>query len=113
MIKINILMVAAMLFSGWVLADDPPSPKPSEPALVAADGRVFNPFGDMTQEEIRERMLESHRQSVRVQFEVFAEPETIELVTDFSWRLYKSLVEKGFTEEQALEIVKSIGLPSR
>ena len=112
MMKLLPLIVTALLWSDWAAASDP-VPVQSEHALVAFDGNVANPSGNMSPEQMKAMMLESQRQSVRVQFEVFVEPETIELVANFSWRLFESLVAKGFTEEQALEIVKSIGLPSR
>ena len=112
MIKLFTILVAALLWSGWVAASDPEPVQP-EHALVAFDGRVANPFANMTPEQMKAMMLESQRQSVIVQFEIFVEPENIELVANFSWQLFESLVAKGFTEEQALEIVKSIGLPSR
>ena len=112
MTKLFPILVIALLWSGWVTASDP-VPVQSSNVLVGFDGQVANPFGNMSPEQLKAMMLESQRQSARVQFEVFAEPETIELVANFSWKLFESLVAKGFTEEQALEIVKSIGLPSR
>ena len=112
MTKLFAILVTALMWSSWAAASDP-EPVQSKPALVAFDGRVDHPFGNMTPEQMKAMMLESQRQSVLVQFEVYVEPETIELIASFSWQLFESLVAKGFTEEQALEIVKSIGIPSR
>lgn len=112
MMKSFLVLTTALLWSSWAGASDPVRVH-TEHALVAFDGQVTNPFTNMSSEQLKAMMLESQRQSVIVQFEVFVEPETIELIATFNWKLFESLVAKGFTEEQALEIVKSIGLPSR
>lgn len=72
-----------------------------------------HPLKTMSQEELRAEMRRSQKDSVAIQLEAFAEPESLQHIARFSRGLYLALVEEGFSEDQALEIVKSIGLPAR
>lgn len=67
----------------------------------------------MTQEELRAEMRRTRKDSVAIQLEAFAEPENLQHIARFSPGLYLALVKEGFSEDQALEIVKSIDLPAR
>ena len=72
-----------------------------------------HPFKNLSQEQIRAEMRRSQKEQVAIQLEAFAEPESLKHIARFSRGLFLALVEEGFSEEQSLEIVKSIGLPAR
>lgn len=46
---------------------------------------------------------------MRTVFGLMASDEFVESVATFTWKLYKRLKEKGFTDEQAIQIVCAMG----
>ncbi|MEM8564338.1 MAG: hypothetical protein AAGF57_19015 [Pseudomonadota bacterium] len=64
-------------------------------------------------EEIAAIIRQRHGNVVAVQLAGYSSPESIKLIAEFMYNLFEALVAQGFTEEQALEIVTSIGLPFR
>ena len=42
---------------------------------------------------------------------VMAKPENIELLATFTRRYYEALIQKGFTKDEALQIVVAAGIP--
>jgi hypothetical protein len=51
------------------------------------------------------------RIAMELQLEVLAEPETARKLASFTRNYYQALIEAGFTESQALEIVIRAGVP--
>jgi hypothetical protein len=45
-------------------------------------------------------------------FDVLSEPESAEKLATFTKNYYDALVEKGFSKDEALKIVTSVGMPS-
>ena len=88
--------------------------EPQRNVLVSStDLPQGHPFLNLTPDQIKAEMRRSHKDTVVIQLEAYSEPESIKLIAKFSHDLFQALVEEGFSEEQALEIVKSIGLPGR
>ncbi len=52
------------------------------------------------------------RMMMRVHFETLADRNSTEKLASFTKNYYDALVSKGFTEEQALRIIMSVGIPS-
>lgn len=44
---------------------------------------------------------------------VMASDEVVEAMTDFTWKLYTKLKEKGFSPEEAMQIVVSMSKASK
>ncbi len=45
------------------------------------------------------------KEQMKMVFEIMNDPELIKAITDMSWNLYTSLVDKGFSSDQAMQIV--------
>lgn len=60
---------------------------------------------DMMYRQMAETML-------LVTFDVLTRPESAEKLATFTRNYYEALLRKGFTEEQALQIVAATGVPS-
>jgi len=55
------------------------------------------------------KMMESMMEAM---FTTMAKPQTAELLATFSKNYYDALIAKGFSKEDALRIVTSVGIPS-
>jgi len=50
-------------------------------------------------------MNEDLKETAKALFAIMADPEITEAIADMCWNLYVKLKEKGFTDDQALQIV--------
>ncbi len=72
-----------------------------------------HPFKNLTPEQIHAEIQRSHNETVAIQLDAYSQPENIDLIAKFYRQLFMALEKEGFSEDQALEIVKSTGLPRR
>ena len=56
-------------------------------------------------------MADVMRQATQSTMAVLVEPETAQSLARFTRNYYTALVAQGFTEEQAIQIVSSVGFP--
>lgn len=87
-------------------AQEKPQPVEEEELDWAADSTAF--FMDMmgpTFSIMMEQMMEAL-------IEVLERPETAERLATFARNYYEALIDKGFTEDQALRLVIAIGFPA-
>ena len=54
-------------------------------------------------------MIES---MISAKLKFYAQPETANAIAAFTRNYYDALIKRGFTEEQALKIVSTVGVPS-
>lgn len=107
--KMFLTVVVALVLSAHIHASDP-----GAPVLVSSQGFLVNdPFANMNPEEMRANMRQQQMDMITLRLEVYAEPKVIQLIAKFTHDLFLALIENGFTEEQAIEIVKSNGMPNR
>lgn len=59
----------------------------------------------MTTQELADQM--------KVIFDVMASDEFVDSVANFLWKLYSKLKDKGFTDEQAIQIVSNFNQKSK
>lgn len=72
------------------------------------------PPAEMNQqmEQMQGMMASVMRNVTQSTMEALADPETARNLARFTRNYYNALVEEGFTEEQALRIVSSMGFPT-
>lgn len=51
---------------------------------------------------------ETMKEMMSMIYEVLNDDQMLEAVSSFCWRLFEKLIQKGFTEEQAMGIVTSM-----
>ena len=44
---------------------------------------------------------------------IMGDPEIIEVIADTNWKYFQAFKAKGFTDEQAMEIVKSVAASNK
>lgn len=105
------------LLRPWVLvlslvAATPTLSRAQEPS-PADTARAEQPPAEMNQqmEQMQGMMASVMRQVTQSTMEALADPETARNLARFTRNYYNALVEQGFTEEQALRIVSSMGFP--
>lgn len=94
------LLLAAPCLAQQEQAQRKPSPEEVQKIMDATMGAMVPVMGRMA-----EAMLEA-------QLKVAAHPDTAERVAVFKWNLFAALQKKGFTKEEALQIVIATGIPS-
>lgn len=95
------------------MTEDRKDPPTQNVLMSSANLPDDHPLKNLSKEQIRAEMRRSQQEQASIQLEVFAEPDSVKRIAQFSRALFLALVEEGFSEDQALEIVKSIGLPGR
>ena len=50
-------------------------------------------------------MNEEMKEQLKFLYEIMGDDELVEVIANMSWKLFKKLKEKGFTEDQAMQIV--------
>lgn len=86
--------------------------------LVVATG-IFNP-GKASQEPEKEEMMammgpmmeQMMESMMETMLKVISKPDTAEQLATFTRNYYTALLFKGFSEDEALKIVTSMGIPS-
>jgi hypothetical protein len=73
---------------------------PSQEEITKQMNDMGPVFGNMAQSMLQARLA------------ALADPKTTEQLAKFSRNYFKALVAQGFSEEQALKIVTSVGMPS-
>ncbi|HMV79716.1 MAG TPA: hypothetical protein PL048_14950 [Leptospiraceae bacterium] len=80
-----------------------------EPAeTVRPEGNQFDSFGQSMQNS----MAEMVRMMYRTVFTEYSKKENTDLIASYYKNLYDSLIEKGFTKEEAMKIILNAGVPS-
>ena len=103
--------IAALLLSALIGAraeaqqnQAKPKPQAAQEVTVEPDSAGFSAMmGPMMGQMMRVMML--------TVIEIAAEPETAEKMATFSKNFFDALVRKGFTRQEALQIVMATGLP--
>ena len=80
-----------------------PAPSPADEGSPSPPGSAT--AGDVVFEELARNMIEGT-------LTVMARPETAALLASYVRNFHQALVAEGFSEEQALEIVIGVGLPT-
>lgn len=58
-------------------------------------------------------MKEQLLDQMKLVYEIMLDPELVEAITTMTWNLYIALKEKGFTDDQAMEIVGRYSQPNK
>jgi hypothetical protein len=98
---VTVFFLAAVLFATPVFAAEEDSDGKSPAEMQREMEMLMGPaMGQMMQ-----GMMDA-------MFMVLAKPETAERLASFTKNYYDALVKKGFTKDEALRIVSSVGMPS-
>ena len=92
-----ILIVAILIVATGTFSPSKASQQPEQEDMMAMMGPMMG------------QMMESMMQTMLT---VIAKPETAEQLATFTKNYYDALIAKGSSQEQALEIVTSVGIPS-
>ena len=124
---VGFLMVACgIVFSGAAaLAEEQGGQDPSAQGMTQPEGQQARPAAQHgsrqpTAEEVREMMQgvmgpmmwEMMSSMLKSMSKTMAEPQIAQNLATFTRNYYQALMDRGFTEEQALKIVTSTGLPN-
>ncbi|MFA5495946.1 MAG: hypothetical protein WC247_14345 [Porticoccaceae bacterium] len=109
----SLLIISAVSFA----SEQPAKGSGSEMARLQAiaPSLMALPTDPPTPEQIRESMnraIEMHNEQTKARLKAFSEPEMVESFAQFSRSYYEALIRAGFTKEEALNIVISVGIPS-
>ncbi len=114
-----IITIMILLMSGSVLAKDKEKKekknKDKETLSVEKAEKVSeqsNPSFDQLGESMRNSMVDMIRMMYKAVFTEFSKKENADLIAAYYKNLYDSLIEKGFTKEEAMKIILSAGIPS-
>ncbi|MEE8056544.1 MAG: hypothetical protein V3T17_01730 [Pseudomonadales bacterium] len=62
------------------------------------------------QKRIRASLI-TQREMIKVRLEAMSDPGTAQLLAKFSRTYFKALIKEGFTTEEAMQLVLSVGIP--
>lgn len=96
----TLLLTASSLAFSQQTQQKQPSPEEMRLLMQATMGAMVPVMGQMTEAMIDAQLRMAER------------PETIERIATFKRSLYESLLKKGFTGDQAIQIVLTTALPS-
>ena len=100
MIKKTIIIAALTLITCAAYATDKMTPEQQQ-AMMQQQMKMMTPmFGEMMK-----IMMET-------QFQILSRPDTADKLASFTRNYYRALLKKGFTKEQALDIVMRAGFPA-
>ncbi len=113
-----LLAAGGILLAGPLYAEDQTTQEMQAPA--AAGEQPFPQRKDQSPEEVQKMMetvmgpMMGHMMSqmIKSMAKTMAEPEVAEYLATFTRSYYLALVNRGFTEEEALRIVAAVGIPS-
>jgi len=77
---------------------------------AAGTARPGSPDFEMIREQMRATM-QAQAEYTRFRLEMMSDPEVARMLARFSRAYFEALIEVGFSEEQALQLVVSGGLP--
>ena len=107
---LGVALVISQLTGGIAFAAQEKAAMPSPQQAQIAPQPTKNP-----EESIRQMgpamssMMESMMSGM---MRFYAQPDTADMMASFTRNYYTALVKKGFSEAEALEIVKAAGVPS-
>lgn len=84
------------------------SVKEEQAEAVGSAGNQFDAFGQSMQNS----MIDMVRMMYKAVFTEYSKKENADLIASYYKNLYDSLIEKGFTKEEAMRIILSTGIPS-
>ena len=80
--------------------NQPPSPENIQQMMQSQMQMMVPMFGEMV------------KIMMNAQFDVLSQPETAEKLAKYTKNYYEALISAGFTKQEALEITKSMGIPT-
>ena len=101
---LSLISLTCLLVYSTAHSQSPPQQTSPEEAQQRRIDSTLNAMGPMMG-----RMAES---MIQVQLKIAAQPETASAVAAFKKNLFDALQKRGFTAEQALQIVVATGLPA-
>lgn len=115
-----LITIMVLLMSGSVLAKDKEKKEKKNKATLSVEkaekaekvSEQANPSFDQLGESMRNSMVDMIRMMYKTVFTEYSKKENTDLIASYYKNLYDSLIEKGFTKEEAMKIILSAGIPS-
>jgi len=92
-----LLLLAAFLFSGETKTGNTTPQQPDQQEMM----KMMAPMMGQMMESMMEGMLNA-----------LAKPETAKKLADFSKNYFDELIAKGFSRDEAIQIITAVGFPS-
>ena len=107
-----LITCAAIVAARSLAAQQPtPAPRPARPDSVQARAQeTAAMMGPMIQ-QMAPMMAQMAALTLEGTLGALAKPENAERLADFTKNYYDALIKRGFTKEQALQIVMAVGVP--
>ena len=108
---LGVALVISQLTGGMTFAaQEKAATPPPQQVQVAPQQPMKNPEESLRQMGPAMSSMMESMMSGMMRF--YAQPDTADMMASFTRNYYAALVKKGFSEAEALEIVKAAGVPS-
>ena len=107
-----VLIISAVVIAAGSLAAQQPTPsRPAKPDSTQARAQEAAAMMGPMMQQMAPMMGQMAAFSLEGTLAALAKPENAERLADFTKNYYDALVKRGFTKDQALQIVMAVGMP--
>ena len=107
-----LVISAVVIAAGPLAAQQPtPAPRPAKPDSTQARAQEAAAMMGPMMQQMAPMMGQMAAFSLEGTLAALAKPENAERLADFTKNYYDALVKRGFTKDQALQIVVAVGMP--
>lgn len=107
----TILVTTVLLAVASPFAAQQPPAQDSAQRRAQQNAAMMGPMMQQTMQQMAPMMGQMAGMALEGTLVILAKPENAERLADFTKNYYDALIKRGFTKEQALQLVTGVGLP--